>query len=61
MERQSQRQRCHRYFDDIQWRIQDVPDGERQPLVLKRNPLFGKIFAENCMKVKEIGPGGARP
>ena len=23
--------------------------------------LFCKFFAENCMKMKEFGPGGARP
>ena len=28
-----------------------------QPLSLWEN-LFGKIFAENCMKMKEIGPRG---
>ena len=27
-------------------------------LVLGENILFDKIFAENCMKLKEIGPGG---
>ena len=27
-----------------------------------KNLLFGKIFAENCMKMKEMGPrGDARP
>ena len=29
----------------------------RQPLSLGRNLLFDKIYAENCMKMKEIGPG----
>ena len=24
------------------------------------NQLFGKIFAKNCLKMGEIGPGGAR-
>ena len=24
-----------------------------------KNLLFGKVFAENCMKMKEIGPGRA--
>ena len=38
------------------------PDGERESLSLGENLLFGKIFAENCMKMKEIGPrGGAHP
>ena len=30
-----------------QWQIQDLP-------VFGNNLLFGKIFAENCMKMKEI-------
>ena len=39
--------------------------GGRQPLNLGQKPLFGKIFAENCMKTKEIkardgGGGGDR-
>ena len=25
------------------------------------NLLFGKNLTENCMKIKEIGPGGASP
>ena len=29
-----------------------------RPLNLEQNLLFGKIVAENCMKMKEIGPGG---
>ena len=34
----------------------------RQFLDLGKNLLFGKIFAENYTKVKEIGPrGGAHP
>ena len=32
--------------------------GGRQPLSLVRKPIFDKIFAVNCMKMKEIGPGG---
>ena len=28
------------------------------PCVWPKNLLFGKIFVKNCMKVKEIGPGG---
>ena len=27
----------------------------------KKVPLFFKFFAENCMKMKEFGPPGARP
>ena len=39
-----------------QWRIQDFPDGGRQPLSLGQKPIiFGQIFAENHMKIKEIG------
>ena len=39
-----------------QWRIQDFPQGVSQlPKVL----LFFIFFAENCMKMKEFGPGGA--
>ena len=42
-----------------QWRIQDFPDARRQPLSLgQKNLLLGKIFAENCMKMKEIGQKG---
>ena len=33
---------------------------DRQPLSLVQN-LFGKFFAENCMKMKEIGRKGGRP
>ena len=29
-----------------------------EPLALVQNLLFGKIFSENCMKMKEIGPSG---
>ena len=31
--------------------------GGCQPLDSGQNLLFGKIFAENCMEIKEIGPG----
>ena len=34
------------------------PRGGRQPLSLSENLLFGKVFARNCMKMKEIGPRG---
>ena len=33
---------------------------DRQPLSLVQN-LFGKFFAENCMKMKEIGRKGGHP
>ena len=48
----------------MQWRIQDFPDGGTYPQGGGANLLFGKIFLENCMKMKEIGPrggGGALP
>ena len=45
-----------------QWRIQDFPQ-EGAPT--RKNLLFSRFFAENCMKMKEFGPpgggGGARP
>ena len=46
-----------------QWQIQDSPDeGGANPCVWPENLLFGKIFTENCMKMKEIEPRrGARP
>ena len=37
----------------------DFPGGAN-PLVWGKDLLFDKIFAENCMKMKEIGLGGAR-
>ena len=44
-----------------QWRIQDFPDrvggGIADPSIWGENLSFSKIFAENCMKMKEIGPG----
>ena len=36
-----------------QWRIQDFPDGATNPCVWAKNLLLGKIFAKNCMKLKE--------
>ena len=42
--------------------IHDFPDeGGANPSVRAENLLFDKIFAKNCMKMKEIGPkrGGA--
>ena len=32
--------------------------GRANPSAWGKNPLLGKIFAENCMKIKDIGPGG---
>ena len=40
----------------FRWRIQDFPDRGRQPL-----NFWQKKIAENCMKMKEIGPVGTRP
>ena len=39
--------------------IQDFPDGSANPKG-GANLLFGKFFAQNCMKLKEIGPRGER-
>ena len=43
--------------------IQDFPDGAGGPTcVWAENLSFDKIFAKNCLKMKEIGPrGGASP
>ena len=43
-----------------QWWIQDFPDGGGGTSDFgAQNLSFSKIFAENCRKKKEIGPGGA--
>ena len=42
-----------------QWRIQDFPDGGSQPQRGGANLLFGQLFRENCMKMKENGPRGS--
>ena len=34
--------------DPFQWRIQEFPDGDTNPLVWGKNLLFREIFAENC-------------
>ena len=49
--------------EPYQWRIRYFPDGGRgNPWFWSENLLFGKAFAENCMKMKEIGPkGGGTP
>ena len=39
-----------------QWRIQDFPEGVRQPQGGGANLLCGQIFPKNCTKMKEIGP-----
>ena len=33
----------------------------RQALIWDKNVLFGKIFTENCVKMKEFGPGVPTP
>ena len=40
----------------LQWRIQDFPDGARQPLSLGQKPIIWQDF---WMKMKEIGPRGS--
>ena len=37
-----------------QWRVQDFPDGGVNFQDGGANPLFGQIFPENCIKMKEI-------
>ena len=32
--------------------------GETNPWIWGKNLFFGKILAENCMKMKELGPRG---
>ena len=50
------------FFFRNQWQIQDFPDGGRgNPQGQGANLSCGQIFLENCMKMKEIGPGGPRP
>ena len=43
-------------------RISAKGGGGANPRVWDKTPLFDKIFAENCLKMKEIGPrGGVHP
>ena len=42
----------------MQWWIQDFVDGGAPTPKAGANLLFGQIFPENCMKIKEIGPEG---
>ena len=42
----------------VQWRIQDFPEVVANFWVWGKNSIFGKIFAKNCMEMKEIGPRG---
>ena len=32
--------------------------GDTNPLIWSKKLLFDKIFAENCIKMKEVGPRG---
>ena len=50
------------YACGLQRRIQDFPDGGggRQPQKLTPTIIWPN-FAKNCMKIKKIGPGDARP
>ena len=41
-----------------QWLIQDFPQGGAPS---SKIAIIFKIFAENCMKMKEFGPGGRVP
>ena len=55
------------HADRGQWRIQDFPEGGREPSRGGREPSRGGVntpnFPENCMKSKEFGRpgGGVRP
>ena len=42
---------------NIQWLVQDFPGGAN-PIDEDVNVLFGNIFTENCMEMKEIRRGG---
>ena len=44
------------YFTHYQWRIQDFPRGGGAPT--PKIAIIFQIFAKNCMKMKEFGPGG---
>ena len=52
-----------RQKEDMHWSGRSmISQREHQPRGVCANLLFGKIFAENYMKMKEIGPrGGVRP
>ena len=53
-------QRRHTDVLVLQWRIQDFPRGGGAPT--PKSAIIFQFFAENCMKMKEFGPGGgARP
>ena len=42
-------------WHNLQWQIQDVPNGRQQPQDGGANLSFGQIFPKNYMKMKEIG------
>ena len=61
------RRNCHflMIFSFLWWSFVLISGGSRisqtggaKSWVWDKNLLFRKIFAENCMKMKEIGPGG---
>ena len=41
-----------------QWQIQDCPDGEMPTTEFGPETYYLARLTENCMKMKEIGPGG---
>ena len=43
-------------YSGIQWQIQDFPGGRQLPKV----DVLTYYLTENCMKLKEFGPQGAR-
>ena len=43
---------------NIQWRIQDFPDGGLPTSMMGRQPIIWPFFPENCMKMNEFGPRG---
>ena len=42
----------------FQWGVQDFPEGNANLRGRGTKSLLGESFAENCMKIKEIGPRG---
>ena len=40
------------------FRTTNTPRGVVNSWIWGKNLLFGKIFAENCMKMRKSGPGG---
>ena len=42
--------------ENVEWRMQDFPDGVTNPRWRNDNLLYCNIFAEKCVEMKEIGP-----